>query len=150
MHDLRTQPTPEASVALFWDKYGRAYLESPHVEYRDNDANGCFALPFEGLIRDFNGTAAGMLSVFGADPAVVPALLGRLARHDRSALSNAQLASNAHVASARFEPFTDAVAAQLVAIPAVAAAVAAQRAEMGSLRRLPPPPQGRTRSLGAV
>ena len=106
MKSLRSTDTLQESVQLFWNRIGRDYLVASQQSYLNDEHRGCYALKFEDLAKDFDGTIRRMLRVFGISSAAVEdRLVKTIRRHDRSNISKEQeklLAKDMHVSSKKF------------------------------------------------
>jgi hypothetical protein len=136
MQALRDAPSLPASLELFWDQFGKAYLEQSHAYMVLNrDVYGCYPVTMENFSSDFNATLAAVLTTWGVRKEVVGELVGRVAaKSDMNfgAKTEEQRKADPHVTANKFSKgLVKEVVAGLQAMPEVAALVQAHRAELG-------------------
>ena len=125
----------DASLALFWEEHGRAYLAQSHAYTLFNVRDrACAPLAMESFARDYNGTVRALLDAWGVAPGARAELVARASRHDIGArtAAGAALSQDAHVTSATFgRAMTARVERRMMeSVPGVRAAVEQQRAEL--------------------
>ena len=125
----------DASLALFWAKHGRAYLEQSHAYTLFNvKSHRCAPLAMESFSRNFNGTVLALLDAWGVvpDATIRDELVARASRHDIHGSAGVALSRDPHVTSSTFgKEMAVRVERHLMeSVAGVRAVVEQQRAEL--------------------
>ena len=94
----------EASLAYFWESFGKAYLIQSHHYMMFNLTLGCTPVRMAEFKHDFDGAITKILRVWGVREAVIPELVRRLAPADLGRKTAAQRKADPHVTSNKFSP----------------------------------------------
>eukprot|EP00656_Telonema_subtile_P025138 TRINITY_DN27243_c0_g1_i2.p1 TRINITY_DN27243_c0_g1~~TRINITY_DN27243_c0_g1_i2.p1 ORF type:complete len:578 (+),score=151.67 TRINITY_DN27243_c0_g1_i2:117-1850(+) len=128
-----SQGTLNASLQLYWNTFGRAYLvQSGEYMHLNGAVHNCTMVKMEAFKEDFDHTARAVLGAWEVtDPAVVRQLLPRMRKHDLGRKSRKELAVDPHVTGNKFDSeLVKAVPAVLMSMPEVAAMVREQREQL--------------------
>ncbi len=121
-----------ASLRLFWDEFGRAYLVQSHEYMLLNLGLGCTPVKMEDLKRDFDGSMRSVLRAWGVREAAVPPLVARLSGADLGRKTEAQRRADPHVTANKFSPgLVRGVVDGLMEMDDVRRMVEAHRQELG-------------------
>ena len=125
----------QASLELFWDRFGKDYLIQSHAYYLFNLDHGCVKLTFEDFTKSsdsYDRTVRAMLDAFGARQEVREELVTMLARHDLRRHSAEALQANAHFTANKYgKDVPKQVQEGLLLIPEVLQLVEQHRQDLG-------------------
>lgn len=123
-----------ASVALFWRRFGGAYLANSHTYLTESIAEGCRTWKMEDFAADYNGTAARMFAEgWGVeDPTALAEMVEIASEHDLGRRTEKQLLNDHHHTSSKVAGgLKREVQAALEGMPDVSALVREQRSALG-------------------
>ena len=101
-----------ASLALYWELFGRDYLRQSHEYNALNAEQGCIMLAFEEFSRDFDTACRRLLGAWGVPESAQDELIPLLRRHDVSdkaiegdSTAEAAAARDPHVSATQYSAF---------------------------------------------
>jgi hypothetical protein len=124
--------TLQQSLDMYWNSYGREYLEQSHNYTMLNLRLGCTGVKMESFHSDFAGTLKKVFESFGILESVHEDMISSLSNADSSKMSDSRKAVNPHLTSIKFSKFfIDEVNEILLAMPEISSMIETQKRELG-------------------